>query len=487
MSVSLKIANTERSDVVLWGSLKRDNRINNDPDKLTFKMKEGGSQPYKPQIGDEVILEVNGTREFGGVIVRVEEQMTSAFQIEHKVVCDDWVYKLNGQLVTERYENTDVQAVINDVVTNHTSGFTTNEVKGSGISVDSVAFNRLSVAQVLEKLSNLTSYFWYVDYNKDIHFAPKQENEAPFKLTDDTSDSDYGKFVYKSLVKQGDITQIKNKILVEGGEKEGVQRTVTRDGSEVSTEGTLNLEYKFAEKPTVKVNSTTQTVGVDFLDDDTSFDVMWSFQQKYLRFTSGNIPTGGDTIEIIGNPLFPIIVEVPDVQSIGEFGLKEYAIKDRTIRSEDEAIERASAELRTYADTIVEGKFETRTPGLRAGQVMTISDSFRNIDEDVLLQRVQLIPTDPNGDVFLYKVQYATLKSIGIIEFLQNQILDEELEKNEDEVLLSYIQVPGFGAFDTANFTDTLQTPTTSSPPYKYSNDAGTTPNAGVYNFSTYA
>lgn len=482
MSVTLTIAGTDRADQVQWKSLRRDNRINNQPDTLKFSLLYGGTKTYKPSINDEVILTINGNREFGGRILRVDQRLNSSFQIEYDITCQDYVFDLNGQLVTERYTSTNVQAVILDIVSNYTSGFTTTNVSGSGLSIDSVAFNRITVAEALEKLAKLTSYSWYVDYNKDIHFFAKTEEPAPYRLTDDTSHPDYGKYIYDSLIINEDLSQLRNTILVEGGEKVGNTRSITRLGSELSSEGTLNIEYKYSSKPTVEVDSVAQTVGIDFLDDDASFDCMWSFQQKYIRFTAGNIPTSGQTIDVSGTPLYPIIVNVPEPVSVATYGTKEFAIRDKTIRSDDEAIERALAEIRAYGNELTSGSFQTYTSGLEAGQLLTIADTFRDVSEQVLIQSVQLRCTDPNGDKLEYSVKFATLKDIGIIEFLQGQLMDEELSEDEVQTLLSFLQLE-----DEADFTDTLDAPVTSSPPYKWSNDAETTPNRLIWNFGTWS
>lgn len=467
MSVTLTIGGTDRSGVIEFNSLRRSNKINDKTDRLTFDILRGGSKTYTPVVGDEVILTVDSVREFGGVIVRIDEQLETPKLIRYSVECKDFSHVFDRELVTQNYTSTTVEAIIQDIVDTHTTGFTYTNVDAP-IAVTSISFNRLTPSKCLQKLANKTNYHWYVDYNKDVHFKAKSGESAPFNLTDDETSSDYGKYIYMSLKQEKDFSQIRNTILVEGGEKEGAERTITRDGADTSDEGVLNLEYKFSEKPAVEVDSVTQTVGIDFLDDDASFDVMWNFNEKYLRWTIGNEPTSGDVIEITGTPLFPILVNVPDNDSIGEFGVYEHAIRDTTIRSDDEAIERAIAEINAYGNSIVEGSFKTYEPGLRAGQVITITDSFRNIDENVLIQSVSLRSITPSGDRLEHNVKYATLKTIGILDFLQEQILDENIREGTLEQLLSLVRVQD----NTAVTSDTLDAPITSTSPYKWSPSA---------------
>ena len=201
---------------------------------------------------------------------------------------------------------------------------------------------------------------------------------------------------------------------------------------------------------------------MDFLDDDASFAVLWNFNEKYLRFTSGNTPASGtNNIVVSGTYLYPIVVKVPAPSSIAEFGLYEYAITDKSIRSEDEAIERALADLNNYRAQLYEGQFRTYNDGLRSGQIININSTQRGKDIDVLIQSVDAKMRDPEGITLEYTVKFATLKSIGIIEYLQKQLRSKEVIVDDDETLTNY-----FPLQDTMGASDSLATPTTSTGPY---------------------
>jgi len=64
----------------------------------------------------------------------------------------------------------------------------------------------------MQSLANAVAYYWYVDYDKDIHFFDKDNNVAPFSLTD-TSDN------FNKLVVNVDTSQLKNRQAVRGGTK----------------------------------------------------------------------------------------------------------------------------------------------------------------------------------------------------------------------------------------------------------------------------
>ena len=473
--INITIGGVDKTTSVIQKQLKIRNRINDRADECTFMIKKKTSTPYRPNLNDEVVI-TNGDIIFGGVIVRVDEVAMKGDLIVYNVQCTDYSHFLTRRLVVQRYEDTTAQAIIANLISVYTSdGFTTN-----GVSIDknitSFSFNGLTVSKCLEKLANSLNALWYVDYNKDVHFFYRNTETAPFALTD-TSEN----FIYESLVITEDITKLRNKVTVRGGTNPS-----TNDRSETlvsadDTQDIFPIGYKFANEPVVTVDGTPVTVGLEYVDDDTLFDAMWSYTQKYVRFTTGNIPTATDVIVATGKIEIPVIVRTPNNGSIAEFGVFEYQIDDDTITTNDEAIERAVAELQSYANELHEGSFETYNSGLRSGQILTINSTKRNKSIKVVLQDVKLKVVDPNGEQVKYTIKFATLKLLGIIEFLQRSLMNEDIIEDATETLLNFIQQPE----DVVSFEDGgVQDITITSPPYKYS--PVTSGTAGKYGFSSW-
>jgi hypothetical protein len=477
MSFVVTVNGVDRTSSVVFNTLRKTDNLNQQVDQLTFLVRKYGALTFVPAIGDEVVVTRDGTTLFGGVILRVTEEVKAAKILEYRVQCSDYSQFLKRQLVTERYESMTVEAIVDDLIANYTTdSFTTDAVVGS-ITIESISFNRLNVADCLQKLADAVSYVWYVDYDKDVHFFPKNTEAAPFNLTDTS-----GNYIYDSLQIIDDLSQIRNSVLVQGGEAESAAaRTEYLSGD--GTRAQFPLANKFASLPVIEVGGTPQTVGVEYLDDDASYDVMWNFNEKYIRFTAGNEPgSGTNNIEVTGTYLYPIVVAVPSPASQAEYGVYEFAITDRSIRSQDEAIERAYAELQSYQNELYEGSFRTYEDGLRSGQVISINSAQRGKAIEVLIQSVTARMRDPLGTQLEYEVQFATLKSVGIIDYLQNQLRSREVIVDDLETLLNY-----FPLADSVGAGDSLATPTTSTGPYDWSNDAGTTPNKLVWNYGTWS
>lgn len=461
MNVSITIDSTDRTSSVLVDSLRITDRINQQVNEASFTTVE-----YRPNIGDELTITDGSDTLFAGVIVRIKQHIRG-IKIEYEITCKDFTHYLDKMLVNERYENTTVEAIIEDIIDNYTTGFTYNNVSNSQ-EVDTIAFNRIPASEAIERLAEITGYSWYVDYDKDIHFVAKNTEEAPFNLT--TSGDNH---VWDSLRVTEDLSQLRNRIYVIGGEVEGNERTETyeADGDQLQ----FPLANKFAQKPTVTVDSSSQTVGIDFLDDEASFDCFWSFQEKYIRFKTGTKPADTSIVEVTGVPLFPLVVNVGDPVSINEFGTYEFKIKDRTIKSQDQAINRARVELAAYAQALEEGKFITYRSGLRSGQ--TINIDAAGISGDFVIQSVSLTMRTPTDGQ--WSVSIASRKTLGVIEFLQSLIRDTEITQDEAETLVTLLSLE-----ENATGTDTLGTPTKTSPPYVWGPDGG---NEIVWNFFTWS
>lgn len=476
MALTVTINSVDRTSLVVFNSVRKVDNLNQQVDNLRFTIRKYGSMTYVPTLGHEVVVQNGATKLFGGVIVKITEGVEASKILEYEVECNDYSQYLKRKLVTERYENQTVAFIIDDILDNYAADFTDVNVVGD-LEIASISFNRLSVADSLQKLADAISYVWYVDYDKDIHFFPKNSEPAPFDITDTSSN-----YIYNSLEIVEDLTQLKNSIIVQGGEAVS-ENSRTEVFSGDGTRTTFALANKFDSVPTVMVGTSTKTVGIDFLDDDASYQVMWNFNEKYIRFTAGNTPASGtNNISVAGTYLYPVVVKVPSPASIAEFGAYEFAISDKSIRSQDEAIDRALAELTSYQNELYEGSFRTYEDGLRSGQVININSTQRGKDIDVLIQSVTMRMRDPNGDSFEYEVRFATLKSIGIIEYLQNQLRSKEVIVDDQETLLNF-----FSFDDTIGFSDSLATPTATTGPYKWSNDAGTTTNKMVWGYFTWS
>lgn len=308
------------------------------------------------------------------------------------------------------------------------TAFTQKNVVDAGAPfLGSVKFNYEQVSQAIKAVAEAVGNDWYVDPDRDIHFYQGATEPAPFSLTDTSQNFDW-----RSLKISSDSSTIKNQVYVRGGEYEG-----NASDFDVEADGiALNYRSPYRLKNvTVSVAAVSKTVGVDNIDDPASFDCLYNFQEKTLKFKSATKPSAGQTVRMHGNPMIPVIIKKSDATSIAAHGVYEFAIIDKSITTQQGGRDRASAEIQNYRDSLTEGGFRTTTPGLRAGQMIAINVSALGVNETYIINSVKFSARSPTD--FAYDVQLVSTRSFGIIEYLLGLLRSErkQIIINDNEVV----------------------------------------------------
>ena len=411
--ITVTIGGVDRTSLITFGSLVKRDNINQVVDTLDFSILYHAGQTYRPATNAEVVVQDGAVVVFAGKIYSVTRDSQDKGKIIYQVKAKDYSYDLDRVRIIEEYNGDTVKEILDDIIAtiNAEAGtsFTTTNVVCDFV-ITKISFNRITATESIQRLAEITSYNWYIDSNKDLHFFVKNTELSPFNLADGD-----GNFITDSLNITDDFSQIRNRVFIKGGEVEGDQRTEKFNGDGVKLQ--FKLSNKFAHLPTVTVGGTPKTVGVDFLDNDADFDCFWDFNNTYIRFKDTTVPPSGtNNIEVTGIPLYNLVMQVQDDESIAEFGLFEFADTNKNLLSRDEVLKYAEAQLQAYANGVIEGAFESYTSGLRSGQVIHVGSTLLDVDEDFLIQRVQFKMLSPNQGV--WSVQLATLRTIGIIDFL---------------------------------------------------------------------
>lgn len=451
--VTITIGGEDVTGYVVWNSLRIENILTKQVDRCTFTIRSYVGHSYNPIVGRQVLIDDSGTRVFGGVIVRRTEESPSIGIIEYDVECQDFTRILDQHLVAETYEDMTIDAIIDDLVANWLpSGFTATQVDAA-TSIDYIQFKYEPVTECLRQLAELGGYDWYVDYYKDIYFKLPTATNAPFDLTDTS-----GTYVNKTLIIRRDNSQMRNSILVRGGEYEGTKFTASMraDGKQV----VFNLPYKYHEF-SASLTGNPLTIGIDYIDNPDSFHALYNFNEKILRFKEANKPNQNATLSFAGKPLLPVVVRVRDTIAIADTlsaegqgdGEYEYLVVDKSINTQVAARERAAAEMRTYGETLSEGEFQTETSGLKAGQRILVNSTLRSINEYFVINKVVRTMKDPT--TMIYKVSLVTTKTMNYISILKKLLLAENKKiVITDDELLNLTE----NLTETITITDTVST-----------------------------
>ena len=419
-----------------------------------------------PKCDDEVIINNNGERIFGGRVLRVLSRAEGDFAL-FDVHCIDWIRDLDRNLVVEGYQGMTDKAIIEDIVNNYCGGTDiTYDNVTQGVTVNQIVFGYAPPSQCFNEICKLTGRNWYIDKNKDIHYFVTHTEAAPFNIT---SDEDY-----KNLQITNDNSAIRNRIYVRGGTylSDTFTMSVVADGE--------TTVFNLPEKPhdlTVTEGVTSKTVGTKFIHEFTDYDYLVNYQEKYVETDTAPADTTVVTFTFKYN--IPVLIAIEDRDSIEDHGQAEFAIFDKNINTIEQARDRATAELTDYAETVVGGRFQTETNGFKAGQYMQITKTSLGIDEEFLIQRV--VARSIGGGNFVYTVYVTSATVLGILQFLVDLL---EKDKNTLDITSDEV-VDEISTITAEEFTLTDGTPvlTTGDGTYVYYEDGA---RDGEYDLASY-
>lgn len=427
MALSVKINNVDKTNLIDWKSFQVVEVLTKEADIFTFSLK---GKSYKPELSDEVEIFDGTTKIYGGYVIEVEDRIGGGLMNVVEVTCKDYTHILDRLLVFKSYPkgrttNLYAEDIVKDIIQNFTSGFTTNNVKAL-VKIESIAFNYDQVSKALQMIAQQIDYDWYVDQNKDVHFFSKEENLAPFELNDDG-----GNFVWGSLVLQKNVSQIKNSIYIRGGDK-----TESKDWIQKVADGKqriFNVGYSYnadvsfeVEKSTDGgVNWTPLSEGRDGVDNPNSFDVLYNPNKAIIIFREDNKPADGDIVRWRGNITYPIIIHQKDDISVNKYGEFQFRELDKSIKSLEEARQRALSILTKYADKVNEGNFMTYQSGLKVGQKIKINSAIRGIDEWFTITKMITRIKNPQTGERRYDVNIVGSETMGIIDVLTKLLVTD--------------------------------------------------------------
>jgi len=421
--IVVKINSIDISNKIDWESFIIKSVINNHVDTCNFNIINPLTKSVTIGFDDDIEVYEGTDKIFAGKVLKTTEESNSGgADYVLSVEAVDHGYEADRDFYSGVFENETIADILSTVVSAVTSGFTTNNVKSTFI-IEKIVFNQLPLSKIIQRLADILQYNWYWDVDKDLHFFDKEANSAPFGLTDTN-----GNYVYKSLIRQSDGSQVISVVKVRGGEYEGSTFTdsITVSGNDSKS---FKLPYKMSNL-TIKLNTVSQTVGIDFIDDFTSFDVLHNYQDQSFRFE--NELTAGDVIEFTGNPAIRVFAGAEDPVTKAEFGTIEKLIRDDSIRSNTVARQRAAAELYAFSSEIIDARFDTYTSGLRSGMSIVLESTKKNYDNKLLIKSISFIPKSPTE--FKYSVECVSTKRFDLIDLLRKIIDPEPLDIDESEV-----------------------------------------------------
>ena len=203
----IKINSIDRTSDIDVNTIVKNDKIGGNS-YLDFRLIEKDTIE-SPEINNDVELIIDGVKEFAGIITRIERVADAGLTSKMFISCEDYTSVLSRYIATERYRRKTVKEIIEDLIDKYGRDFFTTNNVNCDIPVETIVFDKISLSECLNRLSELTNYSWYVDYDKDINFFEKYDKLAPFSIRDDN-----GTYIQKTLNIIQDSRQLRNRVMI---------------------------------------------------------------------------------------------------------------------------------------------------------------------------------------------------------------------------------------------------------------------------------
>lgn len=402
----------------------------------------------RPLAGNEVVfLNASGQREFGGILLMVDEEEFQPNIMIYHCTCGDYTKWFDRHLVNANYQSgVTVTQLITDVVNNYinTPGnsrtFTTNGVQTFPVMPLPIQqFVYIPPSQVMGQLTQMLGWGFYLDFYRDVHFYSIGYEPSPLPgnllnaddlWVDPTNVSGIENWV--DLTIKEDVSQLKNQVYITGiyvAQQTPYTQTIVADGTSL----VYTLDYQppsDVSKITVDVGGTYYQIALDQVDGTPggSYEpdtVYVNFANQTIRFGAVSEVPSGTQIVVSYYPMGPAVVMVPDAASQrymasidGTDGIYEYNRMDPSLSAETPALaqQRASMTLTKYAFPYKSGQFRSFLHGWYVGQsfvfqsLRRMQGQYNGMTFFVIKVSKTLVQIQSDGDwLWQYTIDFANV------------------------------------------------------------------------------
>lgn len=339
---------------------------------------------------------------FSGTIVKLRNRSVKTPSGQQPAVrlYDIWAmdgtWKLNRRTVTKSYPaGTLANVVVADLVTNYSSGFTINNVQAGAPALTApLVLKAVKIADAIVQVCRAVSPNWrnYVDPNNDVHFFLTEASQRPKSIVP-------GVYSYDALDYTLDLTQIRTRMVIEGG---GASATAPTAAGATSIPVDECGWYSAS-------GGTLVTPSADLV----------TYTGRSATSGPGNLTgvpasgAGSITVALLQGDALHVWVQVDDAASQttlaafeGGDGIHEQPLSNGNWNIA-ECTAAGVAELAAYAGTNITGTLWSRDKLMRSGKILSIALPARDITVDVTIQQVKRTLMTVN--TFQFDVTFGTV------------------------------------------------------------------------------
>lgn len=338
---------------------------------------------------------------FRGTVDRTDLTVWKGTTIrQQNVTCVDFSQILDRFLVVASYSNMSIQAIAEDIFTNTATsdianepGITVQVDSGSPPVLDRAVFSYQTVRQVMDEISDLTGWQYYMDYNKVFHLFTRSQVTSNLTLGRETRD------ITINVTRD----RLRNRQYIQGGQDIALPTT-----EEFAGDGkirTFNVALPIADEPTITLNGNTQIVGsrADELTEEQEDALNWYWAENSTSISQNhdNVRlTTTDTLAVTYRGYFPILVRLSNDEAISErraieggSGVYEHIQNSPRIDRSEAAVEQGRGLTRRFKDpketirVLVDG---TILSTAQPGNLIAINDPIIGINDTYMVEGINL-------------------------------------------------------------------------------------------------
>lgn len=349
---------------------------------------------WRPSLGQEIILNQNGSPIFGGYISQLSEMSRpsglSLSGIITRITAADYNGLVERRFVTESFPEQSLKNRLTTIVANYLDDYGVSLAGGqvTGPTLPARDYDHVSLVDVMNETmlltgaSGATPYVWRISPSKVLSAFLPASSAAPFSISDSTRHLIDDVFVEPSR------DNYANRILLKAGAAKVIDKTDTFTGDGV--EDTFELNYPIVYNAGGVGYGYVTTNGVIETLSNLGGGATWEYDPSSNAITRTSPPGNGHAIVITYPAQFPITVIAEDAAEIVANGIWERAYADETIEDRTVAEDVADSILATAIELITHVYYRTTEDGLAPGQTQSINLTRRAINATFLIEELAI-------------------------------------------------------------------------------------------------
>lgn len=348
---------------------------------------------FRPSVRNEVVVEIDGVRVFGGVLTMVDEgdfgdYVGNWFNVE----AGDWSSLLETIPLNGVAAGVTLKDVLQSIVTAKLAGrgFSVHPDQAAGPIIGPQGYSFKYITEIFDTLAQLTAWPWTVDAFKRIRFAPADGRPAPFALL---ADNDTINSIRVAATIDGYVNVVWLHYGAAGVREISEQWTATAGQTDFVVEEFPNPEGIVTPPAVMIVDGVEEAVG------ETGQPWSWDSVTGTATRDAGGLALGA-IVSTVYSANFPAAIQEIDTDEVGIYGEAAIVETADDVFDVRQARQVAQGILRERGGLLRRIAITTHRPGLEPGHVVAVDVPERAIDEGCLLLSSRMIydGRKANGD-----------------------------------------------------------------------------------------